>query len=233
MTIGVTRIKKTVSPESTRPCIHAFTHARTQTADDRVEIIGTQRVEWRRVLQTGYLSLTLELTGLGGDTSVPVGTLNLNLELLPKVVNTLTSEADLSAQVALPAAPSRAAVPVSYTATPVSTAPHCSSLLAAAPDCPRLLQKALHGSSLLPTAGPWTTGRGLRQPLVPCVQSNHSVVWSAGARRARATRGRRSALLSGRLHVCASAPSPTSSLTDPMTATTYCVAFVLLLQLLP
>eukprot|EP00802_Teleaulax_amphioxeia_P006340 Tamp_06344.p1 GENE.Tamp_06344~~Tamp_06344.p1 ORF type:complete len:666 (-),score=132.13 Tamp_06344:739-2655(-) len=70
-----------------------------QTADDRVEIIGTQRVEWRRVLQTGYLSLTLELTGLGGDTSVPVGTLNLNLELLPKMVNTLTSEAELSAQV--------------------------------------------------------------------------------------------------------------------------------------
>jgi hypothetical protein len=104
--------------------IHAFTHAHTQTADDRVEIIGTQRVEWRRVLQTGYLSLTLELTGLGGDTSVPVGTLNLNLELLPKMVNTLTSEAELSAQVCPGSscggmfALSRAAVSASYAATP-------------------------------------------------------------------------------------------------------------------
>ena len=76
------------------------------------------------MLQTGYLSLTLELTGLGGDTSVPVGTLNLNLELLPKMVNTLTSEADLSAQVspasscAAVLAPSRAAVSVSCAATP-------------------------------------------------------------------------------------------------------------------
>lgn len=70
-----------------------------QTPDDRVEVIGTQSVDWRRVLLSGYLSITIELTGMGGDTAVAVGTLSLNLEILPKVVNTLTNDAALTTQI--------------------------------------------------------------------------------------------------------------------------------------
>lgn len=70
-----------------------------QTPDDRVEVVGTQSVEWRRVLLSGYLSITVELTGMGGDTAVAVGTLTLQLELLPKAANTLVNDAALSAQI--------------------------------------------------------------------------------------------------------------------------------------
>ena len=70
-----------------------------QTADDRTDVIGTQSVEWRRVLLSGYLSITMELTGMGGDTAVSTGTLNLNLELMPKVMNSLTNDTALATQV--------------------------------------------------------------------------------------------------------------------------------------
>lgn len=52
-------------------------------ADDKVELIGTQHVEWRKVLLTGYLSLTVELVP-HGEGSVSAGVLPLQLELLPR-----------------------------------------------------------------------------------------------------------------------------------------------------
>ena len=70
-----------------------------QTADDCTDVIGTQSVEWRRVLLSGFLAITVELTGVGGDAAAAAGTLQLNLELMPKVANTLTSDEALSAQV--------------------------------------------------------------------------------------------------------------------------------------
>eukprot|EP00286_Rhodomonas_abbreviata_P010675 CAMPEP_0181342296 /NCGR_PEP_ID=MMETSP1101-20121128/30917_1 /TAXON_ID=46948 /ORGANISM="Rhodomonas abbreviata, Strain Caron Lab Isolate" /LENGTH=664 /DNA_ID=CAMNT_0023453729 /DNA_START=102 /DNA_END=2096 /DNA_ORIENTATION=+ len=56
-----------------------------QSCEDRCSVIGTQSVEWRKLLVTGYLKLVTELSGIGGDSAVPVGVLSLHMEFLPKV----------------------------------------------------------------------------------------------------------------------------------------------------
>ncbi|EKX35199.1 hypothetical protein GUITHDRAFT_118642 [Guillardia theta CCMP2712] len=66
-----------------------------QGSDDRLEIIGTQEIEWRKVLVSGRLSIDVELMGLSGDSTVAVGLLGLQLELLPKSHNLLADEVSL------------------------------------------------------------------------------------------------------------------------------------------
>ncbi|KAJ1489744.1 CEP76 C2 domain-containing protein, partial [Baffinella frigidus] len=69
------------------------------SSEDNVTVLGTQKVEWRKVLLTGILSMVVELSGLGGDTSMPVGALGLQLELLPRPPSALCSEEQVRSQV--------------------------------------------------------------------------------------------------------------------------------------
>lgn len=65
-----------------------------------MELLGTQRVEWRKVLLTGYLSLTAELVP-HGEGSVSAGVLPIQFELLPRPLPAApppADEATLSAQ---------------------------------------------------------------------------------------------------------------------------------------
>jgi hypothetical protein len=70
--------------------------------DGNSEVIGTHWLEWRRVLCTGSTVVAVELMGYGG-AKVPVGVVELQLELFPKTVNgqrtPLLSEKHLSIQV--------------------------------------------------------------------------------------------------------------------------------------
>jgi len=52
-------------------------------ADGTAEVVGTQLLEWRKALVTGFFSGTLELTRYGGGTKVPSGLLYTRLELTP------------------------------------------------------------------------------------------------------------------------------------------------------
>eukprot|EP00698_Gefionella_okellyi_P021413 TRINITY_DN693_c0_g1_i2.p1 TRINITY_DN693_c0_g1~~TRINITY_DN693_c0_g1_i2.p1 ORF type:complete len:635 (-),score=95.57 TRINITY_DN693_c0_g1_i2:330-2234(-) len=50
-------------------------------------LIGTHCLDWRRVLQSGTLTIAVEMAGIGVESSVPAGTLDIQLELLPHAVH--------------------------------------------------------------------------------------------------------------------------------------------------
>ena len=52
-------------------------------AEDSVDLFGTQQIEWRKVLLTGFLSLTAELAS-HGEASVSAGVIPVQFELLPR-----------------------------------------------------------------------------------------------------------------------------------------------------
>ena len=58
---------------------------KTDPAGDKT-LLGSHFLEWRSVLtsQTGRLAHSLEINGVGHEAKVPVGILNVKLEVIPR-----------------------------------------------------------------------------------------------------------------------------------------------------
>lgn len=48
-------------------------------------VIGTHALEWRKVLRTGAVAMSVELSGTGAQARVPIGVVDLRLEVLPRL----------------------------------------------------------------------------------------------------------------------------------------------------
>jgi len=55
------------------------------SADGHTTVVGTNVLEWRRVLVTGHFEGPVEMFRFGGGSQVPVGVLSVRLELSPEI----------------------------------------------------------------------------------------------------------------------------------------------------
>jgi hypothetical protein len=47
-------------------------------------LVGYHKLEWRRIIPTGWAAMSVELAGLGSAARVPAGVLEVRVELLPR-----------------------------------------------------------------------------------------------------------------------------------------------------
>eukprot|EP00697_Spironema_sp_BW2_P007744 gnl/Spiro4/22113_TR10881_c0_g1_i1.p1 gnl/Spiro4/22113_TR10881_c0_g1~~gnl/Spiro4/22113_TR10881_c0_g1_i1.p1 ORF type:complete len:654 (-),score=146.58 gnl/Spiro4/22113_TR10881_c0_g1_i1:127-2022(-) len=67
-------------------------------AEGTRSLVGSHFLEWRKVLMTGSLAVSVELAGVGADQQIPVGLLEMRLELLPRPEEALSQD-EIEAQV--------------------------------------------------------------------------------------------------------------------------------------
>lgn len=65
----------------------------------RAVVMGENTVDWRRVLKTGFLSLTVELSG--PNPGVPSGVMELTLEVVPSIADCRRTDEEIAAHVEL------------------------------------------------------------------------------------------------------------------------------------
>ena len=67
---------------TTRAPIHMVLTKRDAGCD--VEVVGTHALEWRQALELGAVSATVEMSGIGASSKVPVGLVDVKVEVLPR-----------------------------------------------------------------------------------------------------------------------------------------------------